>query len=86
MPMTVAVATWVPPVAQVLGAVDCGPNTVKVIVPVAVLAAPDSVEPIAVEAIAVAVEPVAGAATVVVVTFLTVTRFVNPEMAVHARS
>ena len=32
--MTVAVPTVVPPVVQVVGADDCGPKTVKVIVPV----------------------------------------------------
>lgn len=34
LPVTVAVPTVVPPLAQLVGALDCGPKTVKVIVPV----------------------------------------------------
>jgi len=41
LPDTVAVPTAVPPLVHVEGAVACGPNTVKVIVPLG-LAPPDS--------------------------------------------
>ena len=67
MPDMLAVPTVVPPVVQSLGAEDCGPNTVKVIVPVAVLVAPDSVALIESAAIAVPAVALAGADTVVVV-------------------
>ena len=58
----------VPPLVQVDGGDDCGPNTVKVIVPVAPLPAPDSEALIELAPIAVPVVSVAGADTVVEVT------------------
>jgi hypothetical protein len=72
LPLTVAVPTVLPPLVQLLGAVACGPNTVKVIVPVAPLPAPDKVELIEPAAIACPAVPDAGAATVVVVPATTV--------------
>jgi hypothetical protein len=66
-----AVPTVMPPLVQVVGAVACGPNTVKVIVPVAPLAAPARVELIELEAIVVLTVSVAGPDAVVVVAFLT---------------
>jgi hypothetical protein len=71
LPLTVTAApTWVPPVAQLVGAVVWGPNTVNVIVPVG-LVPPDSGALMEVLAIATPAVAVAGAATVVVVAFLT---------------
>ena len=64
LPDTVAVPTVVPPVTHVTGAVDCGPKTLNVIVPVAPLVAPESAEEIELLAIAVLVASVAGAAAV----------------------
>jgi hypothetical protein len=63
---TDAVPTVVPPVLQSVGAEDCGPNTVNVIVPVG-LAPPDSVELIVPAAIAAFAVPLAGADTDVAV-------------------
>jgi hypothetical protein len=56
----VAVPTVVPPLVQVDGALAWGPNTLKVIVPVAPAPAPDSVELIEPVAIAALVASVAG--------------------------
>jgi hypothetical protein len=61
LPEMVAVPMVVPPLAQVVGALACGPNTVNVIVPVAPLVAPDRVELIELVEIAVFVLSVAGA-------------------------
>ena len=58
-PETVAVPTVVP-LEHVVGALDCGPNTVNVTVPVALLVAPDSVEVIEPAAIAEPAVAVAG--------------------------
>jgi hypothetical protein len=55
------------PAVQVVGAVVCGPKTLKVIVPLAPLVAAASVELIEPAAIAVLVASVAGAAALVVV-------------------
>jgi hypothetical protein len=63
LPLTVAVPTVVPPVVQFVGALVCGPNTVKVTVPPAELVAPDSVEEIEPAAIALPGVPPAGAVT-----------------------
>ena len=71
MPETVAVPTVVPPLVQVLGALAWGPKTLNVIVPVAPLVAPESVELIEPAEIAVPAVPVDGADAVVVVAFLT---------------
>ena len=71
MPLTVTFApTAVPPAVHVTGALACGPNTLKEIVPVG-LAPPASVEPIEPAAIVVFVASVAGAATVAVVLYFT---------------
>ena len=67
LPLTGAPPTIVPPVVHVVGADDCGPNTVIVISPPAPLTAPDSVALISFAGIAVAVGQAAGADTVVVV-------------------
>ena len=61
--------TAVPPLVQLVGAVDCGPNTVNVIVPVAPLVAPESAELIEDAVIAEPSVPVEEALTVVVVVF-----------------
>ena len=71
MPLTVAVPTVVPPLVQVAGAEACGPNTLKVIVPVAPAVAPDNAEPIDDAASAVPAVPLAGPDAVVVVAFVT---------------
>ncbi len=71
LPATVAVPTVVPPL-HLVGAVARGPITVKVIVPVASVVPPDSVELIELGSIAVLVVPLAGAATVVLVAFWTI--------------
>jgi hypothetical protein len=72
LPLTGAVPTALPPLVQLAGAVACGPNTVKVIVPLAPLLAPDKVELIWLAPIACAAVPVAGAATLVLVALVTV--------------
>jgi hypothetical protein len=72
LPLTVAVPTVLPPLVQLLGAVACGPNTVKVIVPVAPLLAPDKVELIELAVIACPAVPDAGAATLVLVALVAV--------------
>jgi hypothetical protein len=64
---TVAVPTVVPPLVQSVGGEDCGPNTVKVIVPEAPLVAPDRVALIELAAIAVPTVPLAGDVTLVLV-------------------
>jgi hypothetical protein len=70
LPLAAAVPTVVPPLVQVLGALACGPNTLKVIVPVG-LVPPDRAALIEPAAIAAPTVAVAGAAAVVVVVFLT---------------
>jgi hypothetical protein len=59
LPDTVTVLTCVPPVVQTVGAVACGPKTVKVIVPVGMVPDPNT-EMIEVRAIALPDEPVPG--------------------------
>ena len=71
MPDTVAVPTVVPPLVQVEGALDCGPNTLNVIVPEALLVAALSAALRELAAMAVPAVPVDGAEDVVVVAFLT---------------
>jgi hypothetical protein len=71
LPLTGAVPTVAPPLVQLAGAVACGPNTVKVIVPVAPLLAPDKVELIELAVIACPAVAEAGAATLVEVAFVT---------------
>ena len=60
LPLTVAVPTVVPPVVQLVGALVCGPKTVKVMVPVG-LSPLARVPVIELAAIAVPAEPVLGA-------------------------
>src|SRR5215471_3597675 len=69
LPETVAVPTVVPPVVQLVGGEsgEVGPNTVKVIVPVASLVCPARVALIALAAIAVPAVSLPGADTVVMV-------------------
>jgi hypothetical protein len=57
----------VPPLEHSLGGVDVGPNTVKVIVPVASLIAPDRLELIELAVIALPAVPLPGADTPVLV-------------------
>jgi hypothetical protein len=86
LPETFAVATTVPPLLQVLGAVVWGPNTVNVIVPPAagLVVAPDSTELIEVVAIAVPAVPLAGPAAVVAVVLLTVVEVIPvPQVLVE---
>ena len=64
-PLTVAVPTVVPPLVHVVGAVACGPKTVKVIVPVGALPLA-STELIELVAIAVPAVPVPGPVAVTV--------------------
>jgi hypothetical protein len=71
LPLTDAVPTAFPPLVQVVGGVACGPNTVKVIVPPAVLVAPVSVELIEFAAIGAPVVPLARAPAVVLVVLVT---------------
>ncbi len=71
LPDTVAVPTVVPPLVHVVGAVACGPNTVKVIVPVAPLVAPTNVDEIELALTAVPETPVAGPDAVAIVRFVT---------------
>jgi hypothetical protein len=66
-PETAAVPTAVPPLAHVVGALACGPNTVNVIVPPAPLVAPERAELIEPGPIAVPVASLAGAPTLVTV-------------------
>jgi hypothetical protein len=85
LPETVAVPTVVP-LVQVVGAAVCGPKTVKVIVPVAELVAPDSVEETVLLAIIVPVDALAGAVALVAVAFLTVVELIPaPHVLVDAR-
>ena len=70
-PDTVAVPTVVPPLVQLVGAVDCGPKTVKVTVPVAPAVAPERAPPIELAEIAVPTFPLAGPEAVSVGAFLT---------------
>jgi hypothetical protein len=60
-----------PPLVQVVGALACGPKTVKVIVPPAVAVPPESTELIELAEIVTPAVPVEGAEAVVVVAFLT---------------
>jgi hypothetical protein len=78
LPDTVAVPTVVPPLVHVVGAEDCGPNTLKVIVPVAPLVAPDKVEAIELAPIATPVVPVTGADTLVLVALETTVVMLMP--------
>jgi hypothetical protein len=55
----------------VFGASDCGPKTLNVIVPLALLIAPDSAELMAPAPIAVPAMPVAGPVAVMAVAFFT---------------
>ena len=71
MSATVAVPAIVPPEVQSLGAPDCGPKTLKVIVPVAPLVPPNKPELIDPVEIAVPDVSVAGAVAVTAVEFLT---------------
>jgi hypothetical protein len=75
----VAVPTVVPPLVHVLGALACGPNALKVIVPVAPVVAPARVELTALVAIAVPAAPVAGPDAVVVVVALPTAVEAMPE-------
>jgi hypothetical protein len=75
LPLTVTFApTAVPPLVQVVGAVDCGPNTLKVIFPLAagLVVPPDNVAMIELLAIALPSPSVPGALTVTLVAFVTV--------------
>ena len=68
---TAAVPTVVPPLLQSLGGEDCGPNTLKVIVPPAPLVAPDRMPLIDPAAVTVPAVPLAGADTLALVASLT---------------
>jgi hypothetical protein len=71
LPVTVTLApTVVPPLVHVVGAVDCGPNTVNLIVPVGLLP-PESVALIELVAMALPAPSAPGALTVLVVVFFT---------------
>jgi hypothetical protein len=83
LPDTVAVPTVVPPLVHEEGAVVWGPNTLNVIVPVAPLVAPDSVELIELAVIALVDMPVAGPDANVAVVFITAVE-VMPEPQVLA--
>jgi hypothetical protein len=73
LPLTAtAEPTCVPPLVQLVGAAACGPNTVKVIVPPAPLAAPVNVEAIDGAVIAVPGVLLAGPPAVTLVVFVTV--------------
>ena len=79
--------TVVPPLVQVLGALACGPKTVKVIVPLAPAAPPESVEVIELPAISALVAALAGPDAVVVVAFLTTVEAIPaPQVLADARS
>jgi hypothetical protein len=67
LPFTVAVPTVIPPVAQLVGALACGPNTVNVTDPVAALVAPDRTAGIDAAVMGVLAASVAGALKRVVV-------------------
>jgi len=82
-PDTAAVPTVVPPVVHVEGALDWGPNTLNVIVPVAPVPAPARVALIALVAMAVLVESVAGPEAEVVVVYCGVTGPTKPVVAVQ---
>ena len=84
--MTDAVPTVVPPVVQVVGALDCGPNTVNVTVPLAGVVALVRVALIELAPIAVFVAAVDGAATLVVgLALLTVVELIpDPQVLVEA--
>jgi hypothetical protein len=86
LPETVAVPTVVPPLVHVVGALACGPNTSKVIVPPgaeAPLPPPDSTPVIEPAEIAALVGSVAGAPADVAVLYLITTVFVNAVVAVQ---
>ena len=82
LPDAAAVPTVVPPLVQVLGALACGPKTLNVIVPVALLP-PESVELIELAAMAVLVASLAGPLAEVEVAYWTLTVLVNAVVAVH---
>ena len=73
----------VPPLVHVLGALACGPKTLKVIVPPAPLPAPDSAAAIELVEIAALVASLAGPTAEVAVGYCTLTVLVNPVVAVH---
>jgi len=78
LPDTGAVPTVVPPEVQVVGAVDWGPKTVKVIVPVG-LAPPERIEEMLEVAMVLPAVPVAGPDAVRVVVALATTVSDMPE-------
>jgi hypothetical protein len=71
LPATDAVPIVIPPLVQVVGGPGWGPNTVKVMVPLAPVVAPDRLELIELAAICDAAVPAAGATAVVLVAFVT---------------
>jgi hypothetical protein len=73
LPLTVAVPTTVPPLVHTPGALDCGPNTVNVIVPptAGLVVPPDNTELIEPAAIAAPAVPAPGPLAVAAVVFLT---------------
>jgi len=83
LPVTGAVPTVVPPEVQVVGAVDWGPKTVKVIVP-AGLAPPERPEEMLEVAMVLPAVPVAGpdAVRVVVALATTVSDIPEPQVEV----
>lgn len=85
MPETVAVPTVVPPLVQVVGALACGPKTVKVIVPEGLLPL-ESVALIDPLPIATEVSSVAGAPTVTpsLAALTTVEAIPEPQVLVAA--
>ena len=83
MPETVAVPTVVPPLAQLLGALAWGPNTLNVIVPPAPLPAPDSDAVIELDEMATPVLSDAGPPAEVDVTYCTFAPETKPVAAVH---
>ena len=86
LPLTVIVPTSVPPV-HVVGAVDCGPITLIVSVPLTagLVVPPESVEAIALVGTLVLVGLVAGAVTVSDVWFLTIVEVMPvPQVLVAA--
>ena len=83
LPVTVAVPTVAPPVEQLVGAEDCGPKTVTVIVPVGLEPLARTLE-IELAAIAVPAVPLAGPVAVIVGLALLTTVSDIPEPQVLA--
>ena len=83
LPDTVAVPTVVPPLVQVLGALDCGPKTLNVIVPLAPAPPPERVDVIALAAMAALVLSVAGALAEAEVAYCTFTVLVKLVVALQ---